>query len=132
MYDGTDICNCPTPQQHRLVPTAVQYCSGNFATSADRPRVHRSLSHLLRESLHHLLHFETRGWHTLLDRKLRAELANPELLLFKLRSAASKLAFVLVPISLPFLWLMFLGRPEFTLYDHASGRRCGARWRCCL
>jgi len=54
-----------------------------------------------------------------LDRKLRSALANPELLLYKLRSAASKLAFVLVPISLPFLWLMFLGRRGITLYDHA-------------
>ena len=58
------------------------------------------------------------GW-PLLDRRLKAELSNPELLLYKVRSAASKLAFVLVPISLPFLWLMFLGRPEVTMYDHA-------------
>ncbi len=58
------------------------------------------------------------GW-PLLDRRLNAQLANPDLLRYKLSSAASKLAFVLVPISLPFLWLMFLGRPEITLYDHA-------------
>jgi len=58
------------------------------------------------------------GWPQL-DRRLRTELANPDLLLYKLRSTASKLAFVLVPISLPFLWLMFLGRPEVTMYDHA-------------
>jgi hypothetical protein len=58
------------------------------------------------------------GW-SLLDRRLKAELTNPELLLYKVRGAASKLAFVLVPISLPFLWLMFLGRPEVTMYDHA-------------
>lgn len=54
-----------------------------------------------------------------LDRRVNAQLANPDLLRYKLTSAASKLAFVLVPISLPFLWLMFLGQPEFTLYDHA-------------
>lgn len=54
-----------------------------------------------------------------LDRSLKRQLANPELLIFKLRSAASKLAVVLVPLSLPFLWLMFLGRPGVTLYDHA-------------
>ncbi len=58
------------------------------------------------------------GWPQL-DRRLNAQLLNPDLLRYKLRSAASKLAFVLVPISLPFLWLMFLGRPEVTLYDHA-------------
>lgn len=53
-----------------------------------------------------------------LDRRVNAQLANPELLRYKLISAASKLAFALVPISLPFLWLMFLGRSDVTLYDH--------------
>ncbi len=58
------------------------------------------------------------GWPQL-DRRLSQQLANPELLRYKLRAAASKLAFVLIPISLPFLWLMFLGRPAVTMYDHA-------------
>jgi hypothetical protein len=54
-----------------------------------------------------------------LDAKIRKQLENPELALYKLKSAASKFSFLLVPISLPFLWLMFLGRRDIVLYDHA-------------
>ena len=39
--------------------------------------------------------------------------------MYKLKNAAYKFAFMLVPISLPFLWLMFLGRRGITMYDHA-------------
>lgn len=44
---------------------------------------------------------------------------NPELLLYKLQNTASKFAFMLVPISLPFLWLMFITRRDVSIYDHA-------------
>jgi hypothetical protein len=54
-----------------------------------------------------------------LDATLHRQLSNPDLLLYKLRSAGSKFAFLLIPISLPFLWLMFVGRPAVTMYDHA-------------
>jgi hypothetical protein len=43
---------------------------------------------------------------------------NPELQLYKLRTTAYKFAFMLIPISLPFLWLMFFWRRNVTLYDH--------------
>lgn len=49
---------------------------------------------------------------------LRAQ-ANPELLMFKLKGAASSYAFLLVPLALPFLWLMFLRRRDLSMYDHA-------------
>jgi hypothetical protein len=54
-----------------------------------------------------------------LDARLHRRLLNPELFLYQLRSAASRFAFLLIPISLPFLWLMFVNRPAVTLYDHA-------------
>ena len=54
-----------------------------------------------------------------LARALRHGTANPELTLYKLKSSAYKFAFMLVPISLPFLWLMFFWRKGVTLYDHA-------------
>lgn len=44
---------------------------------------------------------------------------NPELALYKLKSAATKYTFLLVPISLPFVWLMFFWRRGVTMYDHA-------------
>lgn len=44
---------------------------------------------------------------------------NPELTIYKLKNTAYKFSFLLVPISLPFLWLMFLRRRGVTMYDHA-------------
>ncbi len=50
---------------------------------------------------------------------LRAALKNTDLLIYKLQNTASKYAFMLVPISLPFLWLMFCLRRDVSMYDHA-------------
>ena len=43
---------------------------------------------------------------------------NPELQFYKLKNTAYKFAFMLIPISLPFLWLMFFWRRNVTTYDH--------------
>ena len=57
--------------------------------------------------------------HSTLARILKHAVANPELTLYKLKNSAYKFAFMLVPISLPFLWLLFFWRRDITLYDHA-------------
>jgi hypothetical protein len=44
---------------------------------------------------------------------------NPDLATYKIKNTAYKFAFLLVPITLPFLWLMFVFRREVTVYDHA-------------
>ncbi len=49
---------------------------------------------------------------------LRKVKDNPELYLYKLKNTAYKFAFALIPISLPFLWLMFFWRRNVTMYDH--------------
>ncbi|HEX6707827.1 MAG TPA: DUF3667 domain-containing protein [Albitalea sp.] len=54
-----------------------------------------------------------------LDQSIQRQAENPALALYKLKNAAYKFAFMLVPISLPFLWLMFVGRRGITMYDHA-------------
>jgi hypothetical protein len=51
--------------------------------------------------------------------KIFRALANPDLALYKLKSTAYKLSFMLIPISLPFLWLMFFWRRGVAMYDHA-------------
>lgn len=57
------------------------------------------------------------GWPAL-DRKIEENLRNPELAIYKVQNAADNFAFLLVPISLPFVWLMFLWRRGVTLFDH--------------
>jgi hypothetical protein len=44
--------------------------------------------------------------------------ANPQLAIYRLQDAASKYAWVLIPISAPFLWLLFPFSRRFKLYDH--------------
>lgn len=57
------------------------------------------------------------GW-KYLDKKIQHKLENPELAVYKVQNAAYKFAFLLVPISLPFLWLMFAWKRGLTLFDH--------------
>lgn len=51
--------------------------------------------------------------------RVRKSLSNPDLLFYKLKSTAYKYSFMLIPISLPFLWLMFAWKRGVTMYDHA-------------
>ena len=53
------------------------------------------------------------------DEKARESLKNPKLLLYKLQSSAYKFAWALIPLSLPFMWLIFAWRRQYKLYDHA-------------
>jgi hypothetical protein len=53
------------------------------------------------------------------DTAIKHAINNPEFTLYKLKNAASKFSFLLVPISLPFLWLMFFWKRGVTMYDHA-------------
>ena len=53
-----------------------------------------------------------------LDAIWRKAKANPELLIYKLESDAYKYSWLLIPISVPFVWLLFPFSRRFHLYDH--------------
>ncbi len=44
--------------------------------------------------------------------------ANPELAIYKLQNSAYKYSWLLIPLSVPFLWLLFPFNRRFHLYDH--------------
>ncbi|WP_073974156.1 DUF3667 domain-containing protein [Erythrobacter donghaensis] len=44
---------------------------------------------------------------------------NPSLMFYKLQSNGYKFSWLLIPLSLPFLWLMFAWRRQYKAYDHA-------------
>lgn len=44
--------------------------------------------------------------------------ANPELVFYKLKTNAYKYSWALIPLSVPFLWLLFPFSRRFRLYDH--------------
>jgi hypothetical protein len=54
-----------------------------------------------------------------LERAIKKGAENPELLLYKLKTNAYKFGWALIPISVPFLWLLFPFSRRFSLYDHA-------------
>jgi len=58
------------------------------------------------------------GWPAL-DDGIRKANKNPELALYKLQTSAYKYSWALIPISVPFVALLFLWRRRFTMYDHA-------------
>jgi hypothetical protein len=43
---------------------------------------------------------------------------NPSLMLYKLQAASYKFSWLLIPLSLPFVWLLFAWKREYHLYDH--------------
>jgi len=43
---------------------------------------------------------------------------NPSLLFYKLQTNAYKFSWALIPISVPFVWLLFLWRRQYRVYDH--------------
>ena len=43
---------------------------------------------------------------------------NPSLFFYKLQTGAYKFSWALIPISVPFVWLMFIHRRRFKAYDH--------------
>ncbi len=55
------------------------------------------------------------GW----DETIRHKLENPELAWYKIQNTAYKFSFLLAPISLPFIWLIFFWKRGVTLFDHA-------------
>lgn len=58
------------------------------------------------------------GWKRL-DEGLAKANENPNLTLYKIQSSAYKYSWALIPLSVPFLWLLYAWRPKYKLYDHA-------------
>ena len=54
-----------------------------------------------------------------LDARIKKALKSPDLFLYKVQSSAYKFSWMLVPISLPFIWLLFALRRDVGPYDHA-------------
>jgi hypothetical protein len=55
------------------------------------------------------------GW---LNEAYKKAKENPSLLLYKLQTNAYKFSWALIPLSVPFLWLLFPFSRRFRLYDH--------------
>ncbi|MHA6721801.1 DUF3667 domain-containing protein [Sphingomonas sp. RS2018] len=54
-----------------------------------------------------------------LEHKVRMARDNPKLLFYKIKTSAYKFSWALIPISLPFIWILFPFRRDVGMYDHA-------------
>lgn len=54
-----------------------------------------------------------------LNQAVKTAQKNPQLLLYKIQSNAYKYSWSLIPISVPFVWLLFFWRRRFKMFDHA-------------
>jgi hypothetical protein len=54
-----------------------------------------------------------------LDRAISQARDNPKLLMYKVKTNAYKFSWALIPLSVPFLWLLFFWRRDIHIYDHA-------------
>jgi hypothetical protein len=52
------------------------------------------------------------------DARIRKALQNPDFALYRIEQKAYKLSFLLIPMSLPVLWLLFVFRRDVHTYDH--------------
>jgi hypothetical protein len=64
-----------------------------------------------------VVHLNT-GWRWF-DSSVAHMSGNPELTLYKMKTYGYKYSWALIPISLPFIWLLFAFRRNVGLYDHA-------------
>jgi hypothetical protein len=58
------------------------------------------------------------GWKRL-DYGIEKATKHPELALYKLQANSYKFSWLLIPLSVPFVWVMFAWRRQFHAYDHA-------------
>ena len=54
-----------------------------------------------------------------IDKGLKKWKENPGLMLYKLQTNSYKFSWLLIPLSVPFMWLLFFWKRSFKAYDHA-------------
>jgi hypothetical protein len=55
----------------------------------------------------------------ILNEAVAKAVKNPQLMIYKIQSNAYKFSWALIPISVPFVWLLFFWRWRFKMFDHA-------------
>jgi hypothetical protein len=63
--------------------------------------------------------FSATGIDWLDDKLIKKWRADPDLMIYKLQANAYKFSWLLIPISIPFVWLLFAWKRRYKGYDHA-------------
>ncbi|WP_377154129.1 DUF3667 domain-containing protein [Roseateles sp. UC29_93] len=114
------------PQQAAKDPEAARAAAQQVRASLARylpwlsaPGIEGRIDRALSQAQGPMLQIEGTSGMPVFERKLKHALENKELALYKIKGAAAKFAFLLMPISLPFLWLLLVTRRRFGMFDHA-------------
>ncbi len=116
----------PDPQQAAKDPEAARAAAQQVSSSLARylpwlsaPGIDGRIDRALSKAQGPMLQIEGTSGMPVFERMLKHALENKELALYKIKGAAAKFAFLLMPISLPFLWLLLVTRRRFGMFDHA-------------
>lgn len=88
------------------------------ATSATGPPVLDDPAEQVKASAGHIVDTSFKTGIPVIDNGIAKANANPGLLLYKLQANAYKFAWALIPLSLPFMWMLFPFSRRFRMYDH--------------
>lgn len=98
-------------------PRRAGYQQRIARADADLQAIARSESELKRDGTTRVNVTRATGW-AIFDHGIEKWRKNPALMLYKLQSSVYKFSWLLIPLSLPFMWLLFCWRREYRLYDH--------------
>lgn len=85
--------------------------AGNQVVHSTNPKIEKFVSKLRNKTI-------DTGSPTM-DLAIKHALNNPELAVYKLKNTVYKYSFMLVPISLPFMWILFFWKRNVKMFDHA-------------
>lgn len=88
------------------------------AVRAAGPPVLRDPAEQVKASAGHIVDTSFKTGIPVIDNGIAKANANPGLLLYKLQANAYKFAWALIPLSLPFMWMLFPFSRRFRMYDH--------------
>ena len=84
--------------------------------SGTQEQVEQAVGGIPEFSREEMIGIET-GWPQL-NKAIEKANENPSLLFYKIQTNAYKFSWALIPISVPFVWMLFLWRRGYKLYDH--------------
>ena len=107
------------PEAARAAAQKVRASLARYLPWLSAPGIDGRIDRALSKAQGPMLQIEGTSGMPVFERKLTHALENKELALYKIKGAAAKFAFLLMPISLPFLWLLLVTRRRFGMFDHA-------------
>jgi hypothetical protein len=113
--DFLDLKGIEKMKQERKREEQTRALRAERAQAVAEGRSTEAIDTAIAQKLNYLREDKSRPWMHSLQQKLQA---NPSLLFYKLQNNAYKFSWALIPISVPFLWLLFAGSRKYRAYHH--------------